>query len=78
MTLADLPPNTPARVTAIGAPGDPLAERRLREVGFDEGVAVEMLHAAPLGGDPIAVRVDGATVALRRAQARLVRIELQR
>ena len=75
MTLDQLPPDVPSRVRAIAAPGDPLAERRLREVGFDEGVAVELLHAAPFGGDPIAVRVDGATVALRRAHARLVEVE---
>jgi ferrous iron transport protein A len=27
------------------------------------------LHEGPLGGDPIAVRVDGTTVALRRQAA---------
>jgi ferrous iron transport protein A len=75
VTLADLPPDTPARVASISAAGDAMAERRLREVGFDEGVAVELLHAAPFGGDPIAVRVEGATVALRRAHARLVQVE---
>jgi ferrous iron transport protein A len=44
---------------------------RLLELGFDEGAEVEALHRAPLG-DPIAVRVDGSVVALRRALARLV------
>ena len=44
-------------------------ERRLIELGFVEGAAVEVLHEGPLGGDPIAVRVDNATVALRRREA---------
>ena len=44
--------------------------RRLRELGFDEGVAVEPLHAAGwVVRDPIAVRIGRMTVAIRRAQA---------
>jgi len=30
---------------------------RLREMGFVEGARVEVAHAAPFGGDPIAIRV---------------------
>lgn len=41
---------------------------RLIEMGFDEGAEVERLHTAPLG-DPIAIRVDGAVVAIRVAVA---------
>jgi len=44
-------------------------ERRLLELGFVEGAAVEVLHEAPLGGDPIAVRVNDNTIALRRREA---------
>ena len=44
-------------------------ERRLIELGFVEGAAVEVLHEGPLGGDPIAVRVNGSTIALRRREA---------
>ena len=44
-------------------------ERRLLEMGFVEGARVELLHQGWLGGDPIAVRVDDATVALRRRDA---------
>ncbi len=43
--------------------------RRLRELGFDEGVGVEVLHRARLGGGPIACRIGRMTVALRRAVA---------
>jgi ferrous iron transport protein A len=44
-------------------------ESRLIELGFVEGAAVEVLHEGLLGRDPIAVRVDGVTVALRRREA---------
>jgi len=44
-------------------------ERRLLELGFVEGAAVEVLHEGPLGGDPIAVRVNDSTIALRRREA---------
>ena len=44
-------------------------ERRLLELGFVEGAAVEVLHVGPVGGDPIAVRVNDTTIALRRREA---------
>ena len=44
-------------------------ERRLVEFGFTEGAYVEVLHEGPLGHDPIAVRVNRATIALRRREA---------
>lgn len=43
--------------------------RRLRELGFDEGVEVEVLHRAALGRGPVACRIGRMTVALRRAVA---------
>lgn len=44
-------------------------ERRLIELGFTEGAFVEILHEGAFGGDPIAVRINEATVALRRREA---------
>lgn len=44
-------------------------ERRLIELGFIEGAEVEILHEGIFGRDPIAVRVNHATVALRRREA---------
>jgi len=57
-------------VDRVGA-GLPAAEleRRLIELGFVEGAAVELLHQGLFGGDPIAVRVSETTVALRRREA---------
>ena len=47
-------------------------ERRLLEMGFVEGARVEILQEGPIGRDPIAVRVDDITVALRRRDADVV------
>ena len=44
-------------------------ESRLIELGFVEGASVEILHEGAFGRDPIAVRVNDATVALRRREA---------
>ncbi len=76
MRLDQLPLNSPAKVSAIA--WDDLAEsaaKRLRELGFDEGVAVEAVHHAPFGKDPIACRVGRMTIALRRAQAQAISVE---
>ncbi|WP_414901097.1 FeoA family protein [Sphingomonas flavalba] len=49
--------------------------RRLRELGFDEGVRIETLHRGGLfGRDPIAIRVGRMTVAIRRAVAAAVSV----
>src|ERR1700752_1024118 len=47
-------------------------ERRLLELGFVEGARVEILHEGILGRDPIAVRIDNVTVAVRRREAMAV------
>jgi ferrous iron transport protein A len=44
-------------------------ERRLIELGFTEGALIEILHEGFFGRDPIAVRVNDATIALRRREA---------
>ena len=50
--------------------------RRLREFGFGEGVAVEVLHRATLGRGPIACRIGRMTVALRRTVASTITVTL--
>jgi len=50
-------------------------ERRLIELGFVEGAEIEVLHEGPIRRDPIAVRVGGATVALRRSDAMAIYAE---
>ncbi|WP_294196249.1 FeoA family protein [uncultured Sphingomonas sp.] len=51
--------------------------RRLRELGFDAGVPVEVLHRAQLGGGPVACRIGRMTVALRRAVASAIRVSVE-
>ena len=53
-------------------------ERRLIELGFVEGARVEVLHQGLFGRDPIAVRVNEATVALRRREAAAILVEPNR
>ena len=50
-------------------------ERRLLELGFIEGARVEILHQGLFGRDPIAVRVNGMTVALRRREATAILVD---
>mgnify|MGYP002780509475 CR=1 FL=1 len=78
MRLDQLPLRQPAHIAAIdwSALG-PAEARRLRELGFDEGVSVEALHCGGwFGRDPIACRVGRMTVAIRRAQAAAVRVAI--
>jgi ferrous iron transport protein A len=49
-------------------------ESRLLEMGFVEGANVEILHEGMFGRDPIAVRVDNATVAIRRREAMAIMV----
>jgi ferrous iron transport protein A len=44
-------------------------ESRLIELGFVEGARVELLHQGIVGSDPIAVRVENVTIAVRRREA---------
>ena len=44
-------------------------ECRLIELGFVEGARVEVLHEGVVGRDPIAVRVENVTIAVRRREA---------
>ncbi len=48
--------------------------RRLRELGFDEGVDVEVLHRATMGKGPIACRIGRMTIALRRGVASAISV----
>ena len=77
MTLAELPFQTEATIATID--WSALSERdgrRLRELGFDEGVAVEPLHGAGfVARDPLAVRIGRMTVAIRKAHAAAIAVD---
>jgi ferrous iron transport protein A len=73
--LDQLPLGHPTRIASIDWShlGDHEA-RRLRELGFDDGVAIETLHRGAFRG-PIACQVGRMIVALRRTQAAAVIVE---
>jgi ferrous iron transport protein A len=61
------------RRLAAGNAGSALSatelESRLIELGFVEGAKVEVLHEGVVGRDPIAIRVENVTIAVRRREA---------
>ena len=50
-------------------------ESRLIELGFVEGAKVEIVHEGIVGRDPIAVRVENVTIAVRRREAMAVIVD---
>ena len=50
--------------------------RRLLEIGFFPGAAVKIVAAMWPDDDPLAVRIGGATFALRRHEAALVQVDV--
>ena len=62
----DPPPRRRRRGSALSAIE---LESRLIELGFVEGARVEVLHEGIVGRDPIAVRVENVTIAVRRREA---------
>jgi Fe2+ transport system protein FeoA len=70
-TLADLPIGATGVVTELTLRG--AERRRLLDLGLVPGTVVVAEMRSPLG-DPVAYRVRGASVALRREQARQIQI----
>jgi ferrous iron transport protein A len=79
LSLDKLPYRRTATVAAVDWSGlsEP-EQRRLRNMGLDEGVEVEALHGGPFGRDPIAVRIGRITLAMRRTHARAIQVNLGR
>ncbi|MDH7577138.1 MAG: FeoA family protein [Bacillota bacterium] len=71
--LSELPVGGSGDVVALEAPGP--ARQRLLDLGLVPGTRVEVLRRSP-GGDPVAFRIRGAVIALRREASRAVLIRL--
>lgn len=71
MTLDTLDRDELAVIVAVDSRGE--ARRRLMDLGFLPGTEIRVGMSSPLG-DPTAYIVRGSTIALRRAQARTVRV----
>lgn len=82
LTLASLNRGAEAEIVGLdeAAVSTPLApgelERRLIEMGLVEGARILVLHEGFPRRDPIAIRVDDHTVALRRNEAKAVLVNL--
>lgn len=78
MTLDMLPTGQRARIVAVDWPRLVSEEgQRLRALGIDEGAPVSVSHRGVFGGrDPLAVTVGRMTVAVRRAHAAAMQVEL--
>jgi ferrous iron transport protein A len=48
---------------------------RLREIGFAEGDNVTPLHFGLFGKNPMSVRLNGALIALRKAEAKAILVK---
>jgi Fe2+ transport system protein FeoA len=71
MRLLDLPLNTPARLLSLDE-----MRAKLKQYGLYAGDEVRVLRAAPLGG-PLLIEVNGRAIALGRAVAEKILVEIQ-
>lgn len=69
--LDQLPRQQPAVIAAIDWQAiAPQSARRLREMGFDEGVAIEVRHRSAWGGrGPLACQVGRMLIAIQHSHA---------
>ncbi len=75
LPLGSLKKNEGAIIVKIGNAQTPLALiHRLMELGFLIGASVEIVQEAPFFRDPIAIRVRGALIGLRRQEANLIQV----
>lgn len=72
LSLKNLSKGRLAHIATIDETGS-LSGERLRELGFAEGMKIEVLHTGILGG-PMIVKVGAMRVALRRGDAALVEV----
>ena len=73
-TLDQLSPGQRATVAAVRGEGSAVYQR-LMEMGVYDGAELEIVRFAPLG-DPIELRVQGYNLSLRKAEAKLVQVEM--
>ena len=75
--LGTLRPGQTGTVAGLASPWQETdLERRLLRLGFAEGAEIEVLHEGPVGRDPMAVKVDGVLIALRRKEADMILVDL--
>jgi DtxR family Mn-dependent transcriptional regulator len=71
--LTNLKPGQEAQVMALSPRIRGAERRRLMDLGLLPGTTIEV-EMASAGGDPIAYRIRGALIALRKSQAQLISV----
>jgi DtxR family Mn-dependent transcriptional regulator len=71
MSLADLVPGQSAVVTHVGASG--ALRQRLLDMGILPNTTINLERSGP-GGEPLWIRCHGARLALRRTEAKAIRV----
>ncbi len=77
MTLDSIKRGTSAEIVAIDwAALAPDEGKRLRALGVDEGVQVELVHKGVFGtSDPLAITIGRMTIAIRRVHAAAMQVK---
>jgi len=73
LTLADLKIGEKAEIIGFT---DEILSLKLLEMGCLPGTEVELTHLAPFG-DPIAVKVSGYTLSMRKEEAATIQVKKQ-
>jgi Fe2+ transport system protein FeoA len=73
MTLDSIPNNVTVRISSVDVPG--AQGLRLMEMGLVPGAPIRIVKAAPLG-DPIQVCIHNYHLALRRTEARAIKVKI--
>ncbi|MFC1941819.1 ferrous iron transport protein A [Chloroflexota bacterium] len=71
--LSELEPHERGKIVKVGGVGG--IKRRLLDMGVVSGSAVEMKRVAPLG-DPVEIKVRGYDLALRKAEAANIQVDV--
>ena len=73
INLRQLVPGQKANILKINALGE--LGRRIRDMGLVPGTQLEVIGKAPLR-DPVALRIEGTTIALRNSEADHITVEV--
>ena len=75
INLSELCTNQPGYIKIVGTK-DPSMRRRLYDLGFIPGAAVECVMRSPMG-DPLAYYISGSVIALRKCDAKSLTLEYE-
>lgn len=74
-TLKDVKVGNFARVLKVN--GEGAVKRRIMDMGITKGITIKVRKVAPLG-DPMELTVRGYELSLRKADAEMIEVELQK